>query len=711
MKTGFSLKYFNGGTTIQPNAQVNLELLGPGGFRDAGISSRTNLPIGAADSNSTIRSNYSLSGGTGLYQAKMYCTSDCVLVRSTEDTITMNLEVSDTTFSRDNGTPRIELATYYNPSVISEFEYGTIFELTMDDTLSSVSVFIDKANARRTDKKANIQCNIYRIKVDSTGNVVQKPQTPIFSSKKIQLGDLYSSIGPNGNWITIKVARNDTAKVSDTLSTGAYLVSLYVDQVLGTDTFYTTTPKAIHNYSPTLLRQRQLTKWGNWSNYGRSLYIRLNVKPTNCPLLNGSAISTNTSACRSNTGTATAIDPTNGSGPYRYVWNTTGSPTSKSISNLAAGIYELSITDTSGCRQEVSITIRDTGAPVISNAIITNVTCFGMAQGKICFNLGSGSSGPGYTFSWYNSNGSQISAGGKVTQVDSCLNGMEPGKYKVEVTDKSTPPCMVTRTYEILGPAKTLGIDNRHVNHVACFGDTTGSITIVPKGGTSPISVQWPSGRTGKSIDSLTAGIRQVTITDANGCSIIDSIEVTQPPKLVLAQGNFHYNSSPRVVTIVPKATGGSASAGYLFTWTNSSGDPLRITGSRTGEVKIGEGMGLGQENNGVYCVTVQDDNGCTASKCYAIDTLNTSIIEGQNTELSLNVFPNPNRGAFRISVTNPGKEHFTIVIRDNLGQVVRSMQEINETNYSVSLQLEQGIYFLSMKHANHNVTKKIISQ
>jgi hypothetical protein len=60
-------------------------------------------------------------------------------------------------------------------------------------------------------------------------------------------------------------------------------------------------------------------------------------------------------------GTATAT-PTSGTSPYTYVWLPTGG--SQAISNLCSGTYDVTITDTNGCKISGSVTL--TNPPQIS---------------------------------------------------------------------------------------------------------------------------------------------------------------------------------------------------------------------------------------------------------------------------------------------------------------------------------------------------------
>jgi len=76
-------------------------------------------------------------------------------------------------------------------------------------------------------------------------------------------------------------------------------------------------------------------------------------------------------------------------------------------------------------------------------------------------------------------------------------------------------------TYEGLSPSATASgalMMNTSVIHVQC--DVAGSAWVMPVGGIAPYIYQWNTGETTDRITDLTAGIYEVTVTDAIGASI-----------------------------------------------------------------------------------------------------------------------------------------------------------------------------------------------
>ena len=134
-----------------------------------------------------------------------------------------------------------------------------------------------------------------------------------------------------------------------------------------------------------------------------------------------------------------------------------------------------------------------------------------------------------------------------------------------------------------------------------CNGDNSGQATAVVTGGTGPIDYQWQGCPGGPVINMATAtgllaGCYAVTVTDANGCTAIDSVLVSEPP-------GFQFVSSQNPVSCFG-GTDGSATVSvsgstppYTYLWGNG-----QMTDTATGLAA------------GFHIVTVTDAAGCQAA-------------------------------------------------------------------------------------------------
>ncbi len=289
------------------------------------------------------------------------------------------------------------------------------------------------------------------------------------------------------------------------------------------------------------------------------------------------------------TGTATAV-PSGGTPPYTYLWNT--GATTATISNLPAGGYSVTVTDANGCTETATVTINV--APQLMISIESTEVVCGAEDTGIATVQVSGGTQP-YTYLW------STGANGEF------IENLGTGTYSVTVTDANG--CSATAETDILVVSDfSISVIPRNV---LCFGGNSGSILVTPSGGSMPYTFLWNTGQSGEEILNLTAGTYSVTVTEANGCSLSESITITQPPLLtVSALGNNADCFGDESGSATATANGGTPP--YSFDWsTGQSGASI---------------MGL---EAGSYSVTVTDANFCTAE---------TTVIISQPAQLNVTV-------------------------------------------------------------------------
>ena len=259
--------------------------------------------------------------------------------------------------------------------------------------------------------------------------------------------------------------------------------------------------------------------------------------------------------------------------PYTYAWS--NGATTKDLSGLAGGTYEVVVTDAKGCQQSTQVLIKAPTAPLAASSTITDAFCNGQPTGKIQLNI-TGGTAP-FSYSW--SNGSN--------QRD--LLNVFAGNYSVTIIDAKG--CTITENYDIAEPA-ALNV-NFDVTNSSCLGDADGAVSVTPLGGTAPYTYVWSNGSTSKDLANVAGGTYNLTITDANGCSITRSVEVGDSKDLsvdvqkldVLCKGE----DSGQIFLDI---TGGSGT--YDISWDNGE------TSDRLSELKAG-----------VYSASITDSNGC----------------------------------------------------------------------------------------------------
>src|SRR5690606_28737912 len=77
------------------------------------------------------------------------------------------------------------------------------------------------------------------------------------------------------------------------------------------------------------------------------------------------------------------------------------------------------------------------------------------------------------------------------------------------------------------------------VTDVSINGGNDGAIDLMVSGGTAPYTYIWNNGATTEDLSALTAAVFEVTVTDANGCSVSANISVLEPPVAVVQVESF----------------------------------------------------------------------------------------------------------------------------------------------------------------------------
>ncbi|MDP2067459.1 MAG: T9SS type A sorting domain-containing protein [Lutibacter sp.] len=290
------------------------------------------------------------------------------------------------------------------------------------------------------------------------------------------------------------------------------------------------------------------------------------------------------------------------------------------FSNLKAGTYTVGVRDANGCTGFVTKTISE---PVPILIIIDNVqgTCAGVSAGSISISTSGGS--PGFIYSWNGPNGFVSSSKN--------ISSLAPGTYSITVSD--TKNCSTT-TSSIVVPTTPEIVVNETVVHIACKGETNGSINLAVSGGSgNGFYYSWSVvGATGNSVGNLTVGNYNVTITDiGTGCVVTKNYTITQPSTNVSisAKGaNATGCNSMGKITIT--AAGGTGTA-YSY----------KLDGGEFGSANVFDNL-----QAGIYVAWAKDSNGCTNFQAVTITDNGSDVYEGNNSKnraRSINVGPTIN--------------------------------------------------------------------
>ena len=291
-----------------------------------------------------------------------------------------------------------------------------------------------------------------------------------------------------------------------------------------------------------------------------------------------------------------------GNGSYSYSWNGPNgfSSNAKNISNLEAGVYELTISDGNGCLYPYTFTINSDNGLTI-DLIKTDISCFGINDGSISSTVSNGSGS--YNYLW------------STSSTNSNINNLGPGVYSLTVTDVNTN-CISSDFVELLSP-DSISISTAFVLEPSCFGQSNGQASVSVSGGNNIYAVNWTGMGIGFEQLNLSAGNYPITVTDQNNCTANGVVTINQPDSIqvIVDQIINSYCVDQSDGEIYISVIGGISP--YNYSWINTGG-----TYSNTSDQDI---------NNllpGTYIITIIDQNLCSNSDTITVDAQNTIIAD-----------------------------------------------------------------------------------
>jgi large repetitive protein len=302
-----------------------------------------------------------------------------------------------------------------------------------------------------------------------------------------------------------------------------------------------------------------------------------------------------------------------GTAPYSYSWTGPGGFTAstKDVSGLYAGTYDVIITDANGCQVSDKFTLTQPDPlkelSSLSQYNNTNIKCNGGADGSVTLTV-SGGTTP-YSYAW--------TGPGTFSAATKDLSSLGAGTYHVTITDANG--CFVKDSFTLTEPNKLTAIatvSNYNGTNIKCKGSNEGAISLNVSGGTMPYTYAWtgPAGFTAatKDVSNLIAGTYNVTVTDANGCSVSDQFILTEPAPIkdlpVLSNYNGHNVSCNGNTDGSINLTIAGGTEPYTFAWTRLNTSGFTATTRNLGSIGAG-----------TYKVVVTDANGCSLSDSFII--------------------------------------------------------------------------------------------
>jgi len=407
-------------------------------------------------------------------------------------------------------------------------------------------------------------------------------------------------------------------------------------------------------------------------------------------------------------------------GSYNNLW--TDGSSQQVLTVTQGGTYQLVVTDAVGCKDTATQSITQTTIQVQAN--IVNANC-GSNDGEASLSP-SGGVAP-YSFQW--------PTGDTANQV----LGLSAGNYAVTITDASG--CNTIYTVSISAPG-SLAVAIA-TTPTTCPNDSNGTAIVSVSGGTAPYAYSWQgSTASSNTATDLAAGQQFVTITDSNGCILIDTFTITSPvlwsPLIVSLTGTALCEEDTAIITPIDNYFGYIWNTGdttqtinvtqsgyynctvldgsgcyvpgvgvtvnffqnYLNPEIELLGDSLYITeGTLVAWFIDGTEITGANDNyiinpaDGGYFAQVVDSNGCLyIAKAYTVTGITQpKLLQG------IQVYPNPTKDILTINGTPVGAE---LMITDVLGRQFEVSTYNRSGDGTITLNLDQlpaQMYFLQV--------------
>ena len=281
------------------------------------------------------------------------------------------------------------------------------------------------------------------------------------------------------------------------------------------------------------------------------------------------------------------IDVTAAGGTPPYLYSSDGgiiSQSSNVLMGLCAGNYNLYVEDDNGCNITTNLDITEPTA--VGGILAMNPATCGLPNGDITI-TGNGGTG---AYQYSNNNGTSFQVGtnfaalapGNYDMIVEDINGCQYAE-SIAVTSENSPQIIVVNTIDI-----------------DCNGNCNGEIDAQANGGTGALLFDIGGAAQAAGLfQNLCAGPYVLTVTDDNGCTATQNVDLTEPAALAHVTANtdllcFEDNSG--IIDI--DAVGGVTPYSYSFD-----------NGLTFGNTDVADYLAMGN-----HTIIVEDANGCQST-------------------------------------------------------------------------------------------------
>ncbi len=234
------------------------------------------------------------------------------------------------------------------------------------------------------------------------------------------------------------------------------------------------------------------------------------------------------------------IQDGSGQGPYHIIWTDSGNHT-----------MSLQVTEHT-CVSEVTTVTLYTPPVLDANPTVVDDPCYQMCNGSATLNVLGGT--PPYEYHWGSSS--------------NFLDHLCAGDYIATVNDAND--CESVVSFTIAEPTELVKDDTTYQN-LSCYMANDGMMSITVSGGVPPYDYIWiDNGPNSPVRNGMAAGNYSVTVEDANGCSLFEMFQLTQPAELQVMLSPSMSICEGQNVMVNAQAMGGTLQ--YHYFWNTGNG-------------------------------------------------------------------------------------------------------------------------------------------
>ena len=310
----------------------------------------------------------------------------------------------------------------------------------------------------------------------------------------------------------------------------------------------------------------------------------------------------------------------------------------------------------------------------------SNLDAFYSQCGQQLYAIPSSGQGP-YTF-YYSAVGSNTILDSIKTNITSTsvriFNNRSPGRYVLTLKDSTG--ASVVDTFTLDPNIRDISLDLSNIINESCKGGD-GRIIVIPSGGTPSYRFDWSTGSISDRIERLKAGTYYVTVTDAQGCMVRDSVVLnTERPRSAITIDRQPFCNTISDGRASPDFTNILGVRPFTFEWIGK-GTKIGNAFTSLGEGRIG--------------LIIADSKGCTDTS-YA----NVQALKSVTAEIAIDSVQCFNASDGRITIRNRKFSDGTALSLDSV--LITNVSNGSITKYTAAVarhdQIKSGLYYINVK-------------